>query len=55
MVREAGAADVDGFVVGAFAAQLFGELRKRHRRRVRLDPASEVENSRIVAGHRGLV
>ncbi len=51
MVREAGAADLDGFVVGAVAAQLFRELRKRHRRRVRLDPASEVEESRIVGGH----
>jgi hypothetical protein len=54
-VRETGAANLDGFVVGAFAAQLFGELRKRHRRRVRVDPASEVEDSRIVGGHCGLV
>ena len=51
MVREAGAADGDGLVVGAVAAQLFRELRKSNRRRVRLDPASKVEDSRIVGGH----
>ena len=51
MICEAGAADADGLVVIAGAAALLGELRKSNRRRVRLDPASQFEQSWVVAGH----
>ena len=51
MIREAGAADADGFVVVARAAALLRQLRKSNRRRVRLDPASKFENAWIVAAH----
>jgi hypothetical protein len=51
MMRQAGAADVDRFLVVAGAPVFFSELRKSHRRRVRLDPASKIEHSWIVAAH----
>ena len=51
MMCEAGAADADGFIVVAGAAAFFGELRKSNRRRVRLDPASQFEQSWVVAAH----
>src|SRR5437867_8353639 len=51
MDGEAGAAGVDGFVKMSGAAALFGELRERNRRRVLLDPASKVFDSRVF-GHR---
>ena len=51
VIGEAGAADADGFVVVAGAAALLGELRKSNRRRVRLDPASQFEDSWIVGRH----
>ena len=51
VICEAGAADADGFVVGAGAAALFCELRKSHRRRVRLDPASQFQKSWVVVRH----
>ena len=54
MRGEAVAADFDGFFVRSVAAAFFGELRKRNRRRVRLDPASKFINPRILR-HAGLV
>jgi hypothetical protein len=41
---EAGAAGVDGFLVGARAAELFSQLGERNRRRIFLDPAPQVVN-----------
>ena len=49
MQPEAGAADVDRFLVLPGAAAFFGELRKRNRRRILLDPASKVFNARVVS------
>jgi hypothetical protein len=46
--RQTGAADADGFRRAAGAAELFGERRKRQRRRILLDPASQVFNARAV-------
>jgi hypothetical protein len=40
MPLQAGAAGFDGVLEGADAAELFGERRKRNRRRIREDPAS---------------
>ena len=48
MLVETGPGDFDGLFVLAGAAVLFGELRKRNRRRVLLDPASKFFNPRIV-------
>ena len=48
MMNEAGAADADRFFVRAGAPALFSELRKNNRRRVRLDPASKLENAWLV-------
>ena len=48
MDREARAAGLDRLFVAASAPVLFGELRKRNRRRVLLDPASKLFNARIV-------
>ena len=45
---QAGAADADGFLRATGAAELFGERRKRQRRRILLDPASQVFNPRAV-------
>jgi len=45
MNREARPAGVDRFLVGARAAALFGELGKRNRRRILLDPAPQVVNA----------
>jgi len=42
VIRQAREADRDRFVILAGAAALFGELRKSNRRRVRLDPASQL-------------
>src|SRR5262249_40957895 len=42
MSVEAVAADVDGFLMAAEPPALFGELRKRNRRRIFFDPASKV-------------
>ena len=42
------AAGLDRVVVAADAAELFGERRKRNRRRVRLDPASQFLYARIL-------
>jgi hypothetical protein len=50
MEMEARAADVDGFLVVAGAAALFGELGEGDRRRILLDPASKVINP-LVVGH----
>ena len=47
---EAGAADGDGFLVGAHPPAFLRELRKSNRRRVCLDPASKFEHARTV-GH----
>ena len=47
MALEAGAAGLDRLVVAADAAELFGERRKRDRRRVREDPASQFLYPRI--------
>jgi hypothetical protein len=41
-------ADPDGFFTVARPAILFGELRKRNRRRILLNPASKVFNPRVV-------
>lgn len=41
MNRETSATDIDGLLRLAGATVLFGELRKRNRRRVLLDPSSE--------------
>jgi hypothetical protein len=40
---EAGAADVNRFLKHRGPPELFGELRKRDRRRVLLDPSSQIE------------
>ena len=48
MMNEAGAADAHRFFVRAGAPALFSELRKNNRRRVRLDPASKLENVWLV-------
>jgi hypothetical protein len=48
MVDEAGAADANGFVVVADPPAFLGELFKSDRRRVCLDPASKIENTRVV-------
>src|SRR5438105_1729135 len=48
MDAQSNAADVDGLAERSGAAALLGELRKCHRRRVLLDPASKVVNPRIV-------
>lgn len=53
-MREAGAADVYRLIVIAGAAAFFSELRKSNRRRVRLDPASQFDNS-CVFGHRRVI
>jgi hypothetical protein len=50
MERQAGAAGVDRVLILLRPPALFGELRKRNRRRILLDPASKVFNPRIV-GH----
>jgi hypothetical protein len=42
MNLEAGPARVDGLVESAGAAQFFGKLRERNRRRILLDPAPEI-------------
>jgi len=47
--RETGAADFNGFFELAGAPEFFGELRKRNRRRILLDPAAKVVDARIVA------
>ena len=47
---EAGAADVDRFLALTGTPELFGELRKRNRRRIFLDPASKVFEP-LVVGH----
>ncbi len=44
-MREAGAADIYRLIVIAGAPAFFSELRKSNRRRVRLDPASQFDNS----------
>jgi hypothetical protein len=48
MDRHTGAADAHGFRRAAGAAELFGERRKRQRRRILLDPAPQVFNARAV-------
>jgi hypothetical protein len=53
MDRESGSAGFDRIVVAARPPVLFGELRKRNRRRVFQDPASEFIYAGIV--HHGLV
>jgi hypothetical protein len=50
MDGEAGPADLDRFLVLPVAAAFFGELGKRNRRRVLLNPASKVFNP-LVVGH----
>ena len=45
MSREAAAADVDGFLVAAQTPALLGELGKRNRRRIFIDPAPKVFQS----------
>ena len=42
MEGQAGAADIDRFLILARPAAFFGELRERNRRRILLDPASEI-------------
>jgi len=44
---EAGATDAHGFVVLTGTAVFFGELRKRNRRRILLNPASKFFNPRV--------
>ena len=44
-MRQAGAADIDRFLILPRPAAFFGELRERNRRRILLDPASEILNS----------
>ena len=51
MNGEAGAAHLDRFFVAAGAPAFFGELRKRNRRRILLDPASKIVNP-LILGHR---
>ena len=51
MKCQAGAANARPLHRYRRAAALFGELRKSNRRRVRLDPASQLEQSWIVRGH----
>ena len=48
MSGETAAANVDGFLMPAEAPALFGELRKRNRRRIVFDPASKVFQSNVV-------
>jgi hypothetical protein len=48
MSGEAAAAHIDGFLMLAQATALFGELRKRNRRRIVFDPASKVFQSDAV-------
>ena len=50
MNGETRAAGDDGLVIAAGAPVFLSELRKRNRRRILLDPASKLLNSRIV-GH----
>ncbi len=49
MDGQAGLADVDRFLKSARAAALFCKLRKSDRRRVPLDPASKLLDSRLVS------
>ena len=42
MTSKTAAADIDGLLMPAGAPTLFGELRKRNRRRIVFDPASQV-------------
>ena len=51
MKLETGAADVDGLLVMAGAAALLRQLGEGNRRRIRLDPASEIFNP-LAVGHR---
>lgn len=51
MKRETGAANADRFVGVAGAAALLRQLRKGNRRRVRLDPAPQLENAWVIARH----
>ncbi len=48
MELQSRAADVDRFLVLPRPPALFGELRKRNRRRILLDPASKVVYSRVI-------
>ena len=48
MNRKTGAAGVHRFLTLPRAPQFFGELRKRNRRRILLDPASEIFNPLVV-------
>jgi hypothetical protein len=45
---ETAASRVDSFLQLSRTTVLFGELRKRNRRRILLDPSSKAFNSRIV-------
>jgi hypothetical protein len=49
--REAGAADVNGFLVLPCPPALLGQLREGDRRRILLDPASQIFDA-LVVGHR---
>lgn len=48
MLIKAGLTDPDGLRVIADSPVFFGELRKRNRRRILLDPAPKVFNPRVV-------
>jgi hypothetical protein len=48
--RETVAAGVDGFLTLSGAPQFFGQLREGNRRRILLDPASEIVDA-LVVGH----
>ena len=52
--REAGAAGLDRFLELAGPPELLGELRKSNRRRILLDPASKVFDTRIVSHPYGM-
>jgi hypothetical protein len=47
MLRETGLADPDGLFTVASPPAFLGELRKSNRRRILLDPASKVLDSRV--------
>ena len=48
MRDEAGLTDIDRFLKAAGPSELLGELRKRNRRRILLNPASKVLDPRVV-------
>jgi hypothetical protein len=52
--RQASLAHCDGLVQITDAAVLFGKLRKSNRRRIPLDPASEIVDAWVV-GHAAII